>query len=167
MVKHNIALLGSILVGSLLAFASPAAATPPSTGGAGPEEEACTGRSSGDACTLPNKQLGTCAAATCNRLDYSGGSPPKAIEEACVVCKAPDASTGGPPILGGDGGAPPNEAGGEAGTDVQPSSTAATTEDKEPPETSSRCRVDDGAPSPAGLALLAGLLLIAWPRRSL
>jgi MYXO-CTERM domain-containing protein len=166
MVKHNIALLGSILVASLLAFASPAAATPPSTGGAGPEEEACAGRSSGDACTLPNKQLGTCAAATCSRLDYSGGSPPKAIEEACVVCKPADASTSGTPIVGADGGAPPDEAGGE-GTDVQPSSTTATAEDKEPPETSSRCRVDDGAPSPAGLALLAGLLLIAWPRRSL
>jgi hypothetical protein len=164
MVKHNIAALAFILVTSL-AFASPAAATPPATGGSGPEEEACAGRASGDACTLPNNQLGTCAAATCNRLDYSGGSPPKAIEEACVVCKPAGATTDGPPIMGGDGGTPPAEAGDEG--EVQPSSTTATADDKEPPETSSRCRVDDGAPSPAGLALLAGLLLIALPRRGL
>ena len=158
-------LLGLLL--GLLVWASPVAAAPPASGGAGPEEEACVGRASGDACSLPNNNPGICAAATCNRLDYSGGSPPKAIEEACIVCKHPQA---GPPMLGGDGGSgepASSGAGAEAGADGEPSSGgAAASEDKQPPETSSRCQINDRSPSPAGLALLAGLLLIVRPRRS-
>lgn len=156
-------LLGLLL--GLLVWASPVAAAPPANGGAGPEEEACVGRASGDACSLPNNNPGICAAATCNRLDYSGGSPPKAVEEACVVCKHPQA---GPPMLGGDGGSgEPASSGAEAGADGEPSSGgAATTEEKQPPESSSRCQINDRNPSPAGLALLAGLLLIVRPRRS-
>lgn len=156
----------------LLGHLAPAAAAQPSAdprgmalrlaraapGGAGPEE-ACAGRASGDACTLPNNQLGTCAAATCNRLDYSGGSPPKAIEEACIVCKpAGGQPHDGPPILGGDGGASPSDA--DAGGEGEPSSSGA--EGKEPPESKSRCRLDPDDPNPAGLALLAGLLLIGF-----
>jgi MYXO-CTERM domain-containing protein len=142
------------LFGVLLGFGAPAAAAPP--GGAGPEEEACVGRSSGDACTLPNNQLGTCAAATCNRLDYSGGSPPKAIEESCIVCRPAGAQPhDGPPMLGGDGGASPGEA------EVSPSSND---DGKEPPKSTSRCRLDPDDPSPAGLALLAGMLWLVRRR---
>lgn len=144
---------------SFLGLAAIAAAAPPA-GGAGPEEEACAGRASKDACTLPNNQLGTCAAATCNRLDYSGGSPPKAIEEACVVCKAAGGQPhDGMPMLGGDGGSEPPPA--DSGATEPASSDSGS---KEPPESASRCRVDGGS-GPAGLALLAGLLLIARGRR--
>jgi MYXO-CTERM domain-containing protein len=159
----SISLLGSSL-GLLLCLSvgGPAAAAPPASGGAGPEQEACAGRASGDACTLPNNQLGTCAPATCNRLDYSGGSPPKAIEEPCIVCKSAGAQPhDGPPMLGGDGGASPGEGEG----DGEPSSSGSVAETKEPPESSSRCRLDPSAPNPAGLALLAGLLLFARRRR--
>src|SRR5690606_22447581 len=130
-----VASLFAPLLGLMLGLASPVAAAPPSTGGAGPEEEACVGRASGDACTLPNNQLGTCAAATCNRLDYSGGSPPKAIEEACVVCKPGGAQPHDDrPMLGGDDGAdsnPPDS--NPASNETKPSET------KEPPKSESRC----------------------------
>jgi len=158
MANRTPVVLASLFV-SLLAFAGPAAAAPPA-GGAGPEEEACTGLASGDACALPNNQPGTCAPATCSRLDYSGGSPPKATEEACIVCKGGQA---GPPMLGGDGGGSGEAPASEAGADNNASSSA---DDKEPPASSSRCRVEDRTPSLAGLALLAGLLLIARPRRA-
>jgi len=148
----------SLLV-SLLSVSAPAAAAPPSSGGSpgsGPEQEACEGRSSGDACSMPNNQMGICAAATCNRLDYSGGSPPKAIEEACIVCKPGNAAAngaaddaGGMPMLGGDGGPPANPA----------------IEVKDPPSSASRCQVDARGSSPAGLALFAGLGLLFVRRR--
>jgi hypothetical protein len=149
------------ILASLFAFALtltwtelPAGAAP---AGAGPEEEACQTRAVGDACTLPNNQLGTCANATCNRLDYSGGSPPKAIEEACIVCKAPGAQAhDGPPMLGGDGGAGASDSG-SADSGKQP--------DKEPPASSSRCQIGERGSEPAGLALFAGLLLLAGRRR--
>lgn len=157
MADRTFTLAASLFV-SLLGFAGPAAAAPPS-GGSGPEQEACSGRASGDACSLPNNQLGTCGEAICNRLDYSGGSPPKAIEEPCVVCKAPGSQPhDGPPLLGGDGGAEPVS---DSGT--EPAETK--TEGKEPPKSESRCRVDDNAPNGAGLAMLAGLFLLGWRRR--
>lgn len=139
-----------------LGLSSVAAAAPPAggTGGAGPEEEACGGRGVGDACTLPNRALGTCKAGTCNRLDYSGGSPPKAVEQACVVCQ-PGASRDGPPALG-SGGAPPDDGGegGNAGEGDDAGESARTSSGKEPPQSSSRCRVD---PDGGGLGML-GLL---------
>lgn len=154
---------------SLLAFAGTVAAAPPA-GGAGPEEEACSGLASGDACVLPNNQQGTCAPATCNRLDYSGGSPPKATEEACIVCKGGQA---GPPMLGGDGGgdggsgnAAASEAGADNDDNNNDNNASSSAETKEPPASASRCRVEDRTPSLAGLALLVGLLLIARPRRA-
>jgi MYXO-CTERM domain-containing protein len=163
-----------LLLAGWLSFglSSVAAAAPPaagvrmaptgSAGGAGPEEEACGGRSIGDACSLPNRQLGTCKAGTCNRLDYSGGSPPKAIEEACVVCQ-PGAGHGGPPSLG-SGGAPPNS-GGDGGADGgadegdASESTPAST-GKEPPQSSSRCSADPdgGGLGTLGLLGLLGML---------
>jgi MYXO-CTERM domain-containing protein len=146
---------------SLLVSAS-AAAAPPSTGGSGPEQEACSGRSAGDACTLPNNQLGTCAASTCNRLDYSGGSPPKSIEEPCVICQAPGGQPhDGPPMLGGDGG----EGGSEPADSGSKSDEEAATSSKEPPPSASRCRVTDEEPNPAGLALV-GLVLFCGRRRA-
>ncbi|PRQ08240.1 hypothetical protein [Enhygromyxa salina] len=153
-----------------LGVSSVAAAAPPSSnaGGAGPEEEACSGRSVGDACSLPNRQLGTCKAGTCNRLDYSGGSPPKAIEAACVVCEAGAGHAGhdGPPSLG-SGGAPP-DSGADAGADngdASESTPAGT--GKQPPQSASRCRVvsEGGGPGTLGLLGLLGLLGVAFRRR--
>jgi MYXO-CTERM domain-containing protein len=135
------------------------AAPPPTTGGgAGPEQEACSGRAVGDACTLPNRALGTCGQGTCNRLDYSGGSPPKAIEEACVVCQASQGHGNGPAL--GTGGAPPNESA-DDGADAAPSSGGPT---KEPPPAESRCQIGSTR-EPVGLAGLAALLLLAGVRR--
>lgn len=96
------------------------------------------GRVSGDACTLPNNQAGACADSTCNRLDYSGGSPPKAIEEPCLVCKPGEPHDG-------------------------PSAAKPTPND--PPASTSQCRVDRHDTSPAGLALLVSLGLVIRRRR--
>lgn len=149
-------LIPSLLIACLsLGLSSVAGAAPPA--GAGPEEEACGGRSVGDACTLPNRALGTCQDGTCSRLDYSGGSPPKAIEQACVVCQ-PGAAHDGPPALG-SGGAPPDDANEVDSADAagDASEPAAANSGKEPPQSSSRCSVD---PDGGGLGLLAALSLI-------
>jgi MYXO-CTERM domain-containing protein len=147
----------SLLVASNVAVAAP----PPTTGGgAGPEQEACSGRAVGDACTLPNRALGTCGQGTCNRLDYSQGSPPKAIEEACVVCQAASQGHGNGPMLG-TGGAPPDDSADEAAAGGSSSGGAGT---KEPPKSESRCRIDSTR-DPIGLAGLAALLLLASVRR--
>ncbi|WP_146661920.1 MYXO-CTERM sorting domain-containing protein [Enhygromyxa salina] len=174
-VTPSTSLIPALLAACLsLGVSSVAAAAPPaadardapvgsSSGGAGPEEEACAGRSVGDACSLPNRQLGTCTAGTCNRLDYSGGSPPKAIEEACVVCQpgAGDPGHGGPPSLG-SGGAPPDSGDGGDASESTPADTG-----KEPPKSSSRCRVtpDAGGPGALGLLGILGLLGVTLRRR--
>lgn len=163
-------LVGVCLV---LGLSRMAMAAPPNLGGengsAGPEEQACAGRAIGDACTLPNRQLGTCGQGTCNRLDYSQGSPPKAIETSCVVCQPADASGGGSgggsaahedhPTLG-SGGAPPDDG---SPSDAGHSSSGAT--EKEPPQSSSRCRVSDELAPNGSLLGLAALSLIAVLRR--
>ena len=133
------------------------AAPPPMTGGggSGPEQEACAGRSVGDACTLPNRALGTCGQGTCNRLDYSQGSPPKAIEEPCVVCKPSQGHDKGPAL--GTGGAPPDESASDDGGAASGSSSGPT---KEPPKSESRCQIAETR-EPGGFAGLAVLLLLA------
>jgi hypothetical protein len=152
----------------LFAISNVAAAAPPPTvggGGAGPEQEACAGRSVGDACTLPNQALGTCGQGVCNRLDYSQGSPPKAIEEPCVVCKPSQGHDGGPPL------------GTTTTTETSPTEDSAATGaaagegagSKEPPKSESRCTIDTerrlGGREPVGFAGLAVLLLLACVRR--
>lgn len=146
---------------SLLVVSNVAVAAPPPTtgGGAGPEQEACSGRAVGDACTLPNRALGTCGQGTCNRLDYSQGSPPKAIEEACVVCQASQGHGNGPML--GTGGAPPDDTADEGPAGGSSSGGSGT---KEPPKSESRCRIDETR-DPIGLAGLAALLLLASVRR--
>lgn len=161
---------GVPLVILLALAAGPAVASAaPSVGGpsVGPQEEACKGRAAGDACTLPNRQLGTCASSTCNRLDYSQGSPPRAIEAECLVCEAGGANAGEPspvePPMVGSGGPP---SGGEP-TAGEHDGTPSTRDDSSaPPTTASRCRVADDADGvPAfGLGLL-GLLGLARRRR--
>jgi hypothetical protein len=143
-----------LLAVSNVAFAAP----PPTTGGggSGPEQEACAGRAVGDACTLPNRALGTCGQGTCNRLDYSQGSPPKAIEEPCVVCRAAEGHGIGPSL--GTGGAPPDESAPDDGATVNSSSSGSS---KEPPESESRCRIAE-THEPVGLLGLAALSLLAW-----
>jgi hypothetical protein len=148
----------------LFVVSSVAVAAPPPTGGggAGPEQEACSGRTVGDPCTLPNRALGTCGQGTCNRLDYSQGSPPKAIEEPCVVCQS-SAGHGSEPSLG-SGGAPP-DSDEPANTGVASGSSDKSSSDKspvakEPPKSESRCQIDT-AREPVGLAGLTALLLLA------
>jgi MYXO-CTERM domain-containing protein len=157
----NRAIVVTSLSAWLFAVSSVAAAAPPPTvggGGSGPEQEACSGRAVGDACTLPNRALGTCGQGTCNRLDYSQGSPPKAIEEACVVCQPSQGHGNGPAL--GTGGAPPD--GSADGADGTASSDSAAS--KEPPQSESRCRID-ATREPVGLAGLVALLLLAGVRR--
>jgi len=146
----------------------------PSVGGpsVGPQEEACKDRAVGDACTLPNRQLGTCASSTCNRLDYSQGSPPRSVEEACVVCQAgaaqPDGQPGDAQPMVGSGGPPADSAGAEdAGADEDGPDAASSADDSSaPPKTDSRCQV---APtkggSPGGAVGLAILALVSVARR--
>lgn len=61
-----------------------------------PEVAACSGKKSGDACEFRGKS-GACRSTTCNRLDYSQGSPPEVIESPCLDCVAADASLASPP----------------------------------------------------------------------
>jgi hypothetical protein len=141
------------------------AAPPPTTGGsAGPEQEACAGRAVGDACTLPNRALGTCGQGTCNRLDYSQGSPPKAIEEPCVVCQPAEGHGSGPPLGTGTGDAPPQESDDSAATGAASSSAGDSAAAKDPPQSESRCRID-ASREPVGFAGLTALLLLACVRR--
>jgi hypothetical protein len=143
----------------LLAVSNVAVAAPPPTtggGGSGPEQEACTGRAVGDACTLPNRALGTCGQGTCNRLDYSQGSPPKAIEESCVVCRPSQGHGIGPSL--GTGGTPPDESAATS-DDGAPASSSSSGPTKEPPVSESRCQID-ATREPIGFAGLAALLLL-------
>ena len=161
--QHGLAIIFGV---GLLFAPGAAAAAPPSVGGggAGPEEQACSGRSVGDACTLPNKQLGTCAQGTCNRLDYSGGSPPKAVEESCVVCQSGQTPHDGGPMLG-SGGPPPDE-GEAAPEDGAKGAQEGAAEGSGPPTSTSRCSVVAGDHAPvSGLALALGLLIGLGSRR--
>lgn len=161
--------LSTLALAAALALAPiSAGAQPPTLGGggeAGPAEQACAGKSVDDPCSLPNGQAGVCGEGTCSRLDYSGGSPPKATEEPCVICKQ-GASPGTPPKLGGDGGE-----GGQAGADrAAPdngnSRASGGSAGKEPPESGSRCTISDDAGRDLGLlTLFAGLAVVGLRRR--
>jgi len=149
MFVHESNLVRALLRGLalLVPFAVPGQAAAQSPA-AGPDEAACQGKQSGDACTLVNGNAGTCGPGTCSRLDYSGGSPPKATEEPCTVCVV---GHGGPPTaLGGTGGAvDPGEP--EASSGSPSAATTKAVEDAEPPKTSSRCSViDRSTPSDLG-----------------
>ena len=50
-----------------------------------PDQDACTGKTAGAACEDGGK-TGTCVDATCTRLDYSRGTPPRSVDYACVKC---------------------------------------------------------------------------------
>lgn len=126
-----------------------AAAQPPA---AGPDEAACEGKASGDACTLINGQAGACGPGTCARLDYSQGSPPKSVEEPCTVCKV-----GAPPL----GSSETSTTSGPA--EAKPASDEG---DDDPPKSTSRCSVIDRSPArDLALASLLVLGLVAWRRR--
>ena len=146
-----------LLAGSTVAWPLGAAAAPPMVGGdsGSPEEQACMGKAVSDPCSLPNGSAGACGNGTCSRLDYSQGSPPKATEEACIVCKA-GVTPGNPPVVGGTGG-------GSSNSDQQ-NGASKDSNDKEPPESSSRCSLTD-SPNPLGTSLLLLGLLVAWRRR--
>lgn len=129
------------------------AAQPPA---AGPDEAACEGKASGDACTLINGQAGACGLGTCARLDYSQGSPPKSIEEPCTVCKV-----GAPPLGSGDASTTSGPAGGTEPAPVDDTAKSATAEgDDDPPKSTSRCSVTER--SPAGDLGWVSLLAVLW-----
>lgn len=140
-----------------LGLASEAAAQPPEQG---PDEVACQGKRVGEACSLINGQAGACGQGTCSRLDYSGGSPPKATEESCVVCQAgATPSNDGPPALG-TGGPSPDDGGANADTAGAGNEAAdGKTEVDEPPKSESRCSVEP-APSRSGGLVALGLLAL-------
>jgi hypothetical protein len=141
---------GFALLGLALVFAPrDAAAQPPA---AGPDEAACEGKASGDACTLINGQAGACGPGTCARLDYSQGSPPKSIEEPCTVCKV------GAPPLGTS----------ETSTTSGPAGTTASddTAKDDPPKTTSRCSVTErSGVGDLGLVASLAVLLLGVRRR--
>lgn len=134
-----------------------AAAQPPA---AGPDEAACEGKASGDACTLINGQAGACGPGTCARLDYSQGSPPKSVEEPCTVCKV-----GAPSLGSGETSTTSGPAGSTAAVDDTAKPASGEGED-DPPKSTSRCSVIDRSPvSDLGVASLLALGLVVWRRR--
>lgn len=153
-------LFTTCLLAGVITWPLGAAAAPPMVGGdsGSPEEQACMGKVVSDPCTLPNGSAGACGDGTCSRLDYSQGSPPKATEEACIVCKA-GVTPGNPPAVGGSGG-------GSGGSSSNGEQNGASNDagDKEPPESSSRCSLTD-SPEPLGTSLLLLGLLVVWRRR--
>lgn len=112
-----------------------------------PRETACNDKSAGDGCSLPNGDEGTCTEETCNRLDYSQGSPPKSIPEPCMVCN-------------------PKESGTSAVSPTSESQSAGS-KGEDPPKTGAKCNVGDGADSsPLALALVGlGLAIAGLGRR--
>ncbi len=63
-----------------------------------PEQDACTGKTAGANCQDGDKS-GTCVDATCTRLDYSRGTPPRSVEYACVKCDTSAARPVSDPIV--------------------------------------------------------------------
>ena len=63
-----------------------------------PEQDACTGKAAGNACEDGGKS-GTCVNATCTRLDYSRGTPPRSIEVPCVTCDTSAARPVSDPVV--------------------------------------------------------------------
>jgi hypothetical protein len=147
------------MLGLALVFTAPrdAAAQSPASG---PDEAACEGKQSGDACTLINGTAGTCGPGTCSRLDYSQGSPPKATEEPCTTC-VPGAASHDPPPLGET-----SETSGASSTAAEPSSSGEVKNSEDvPPQSSSRCSVmDRSGPSDLGWLGLLLLPVVAWRR---
>jgi hypothetical protein len=125
---------------------------------ASPEESACAGKAAGDACTMVNGAAGTCGDSTCNRLDYSGGSPPKATEEPCVACVPGTGATADPGAEVEDTTDPADSDPPVITPAADPESTAG-----DPPETNGRCAI---APRhDADAALLVGLLALVLGAR--
>lgn len=148
------------LLALVLVFAPrDAAAQPPA---AGPDEAACEGKASGDACTLINGQAGACGPGTCARLDYSQGSPPKSTEEPCTVCKV-----GAAPLGSGESTTTSGPAGGTEAAPVDDTAKPATAEgDDDPPKSTSRCSVTDRSPaSDLGWGSLLAVVLVGCRRR--
>jgi hypothetical protein len=147
------------MLGLALVFTAPrdAAAQSPDSG---PDEAACQGKQSGDACTLVNGTAGACGPATCSRLDYSQGSPPKATEEPCTACMAGAASHDPPPL------GETSETSGASSTAAEPSSGGGEVKPSEdvPPQSSSRCSVTDRS-GPNDLGWLCLLVLPVVSRR--
>lgn len=131
---------------------------------AGPDEAACQGKQSGEACSLVNGSAGSCGPGTCSRLDYSQGSPPRASEEPCTVCVVASVSTDHhPPPLGTT-----TDTSEGAATSEEPRSSgdAKSAEADAPPESSSRCNVTDRShPSDLGWLGLLGACAVGLAGR--
>lgn len=136
----------------LAAFALPAPAradeAPP------PSFFSCQGKQAGDACEGDNGP-GKCVADKCSRLDYSQGTPPRAVESDCLKCRSDSGpSPSDAPI------ADPKPAPAEQPPPTATAGSAPTAA----PAARSGCRVDADA-GPASLLLLAALALVGRRRR--
>ncbi|WAS94890.1 MYXO-CTERM sorting domain-containing protein [Nannocystis punicea] len=100
-----------------------------------PSFASCQGASQGEACQLDAGGSGRCAPATCSKLDYSQGSPPRSVEYDCLRCAA-QAAAGDAKVSG---------------------STPATSAESQPPAVKQGCNVDPTAGMLGVLVALAGL----------
>lgn len=145
-------LSGALALLAALALPAPARAdeAPP------PSFFSCQGKKAGDACEGDNGP-GKCVAEKCSRLDYSQGTPPRAVESDCLKCR----SGSGP----SPSDAPIAEPAPKPAAAEQPPATAtAGSAPTAAPAAKSGCRVDADA-GPASLLLLAALALVGRRRR--
>jgi MYXO-CTERM domain-containing protein len=140
----------------LLMIAAPAAADVIS-----PDQAACHGKTLGQPCTAAGVP-GHCAQTTCGRLDYSQGTPPRAVRVPCVICRAlePTPEPAPPPGPQGSPGDPqPFPATPEAGEGAPPGAPASAPHSeasRTAAPTRAGCSTGEG---PAPLPWVAGLLL--------
>jgi uncharacterized protein (TIGR03382 family) len=146
-----------------------ASASSPSSGDEkNPDVDACQGKQAGDPCqrglvdkaagseATTRREPGVCATDRCCSLDYSKGSPPQSVCNACLVCK-PGAPTSNGPPASADGRAADDDA-----AQVEP--PRAGDGQQPPPATPNGrgCRTTDPPTPASALALLA---LVALRRR--
>lgn len=107
-----------------------------------PNTSDCRTKKEGDSCQTDDKLTGSCQKQTCQRLDYSDGTPPSTVNYDCLVCKA------------GGGSTEPVET-----ADKSSGGTPDTAQSK-----GTGCIIDDNTPISAGFRfLLLGLVLfLAW-----
>ena len=147
-----------------------------------PRTEACSSKEEGEACDAMGKS-GVCKKATCSRLDYSQGTPPKSKSYDCIRCQpgepdgdaAPDAKeeptdANEEPT---DAKEEPADAKEEPAQDKAPSEDAALASTKDPaktePETQAKAPKSGGCAvgaSPVSLASVGlGLLILGFLSR--
>lgn len=107
-----------------------------------PNTSDCRTKKEGDSCQTDDKQTGSCQKSTCQRLDYSDGTPPSTVSYECLICKP-------------------------GGSSTEPTETADKSSGETPDKASSKssgCMIDGETPVSAGfrLLLLGLVLFLAW-----